>query len=222
MSTQTSSFKLDAKATQKIIAKRRIFRAADAGTIFKFDIQGNGTTIPVLNKDKAQVNDAAGLPLYKTIYNTNVNSHVAMLNPRNQAILREAMVAETAGNMELAHEKFNEYLNAVQVSFSVILNNGRTNPVFSKGDLVKGKVQLITTDNGQLLTVENVTAVRIEEASSTMSFNLSDLMGLSDEKPSAADVFTPLTEGATAEDVFTLTTEDVFTPTTEGATAEGA
>lgn len=199
MSTQTNSFQLDAKAAQNIIAKRRIFRATDAGTIFKFDIQTNGNTIPVMNKNNEHVADAAGLPLYKTIYNTNVNSHVAMLNPRNQAILREAMVAETAGNMELAHEKFNAYLNKVQVSFSVILNNGRTNPVFSKGDLVKGKVQLITTDNGQLLTVENVTAVRIEEAGATMSFNLNDLMGLSDAKPDAADVFTTSTDVATAE-----------------------
>lgn len=196
MSTQ--SFQLSAKTTQNIIAKRKIFRVTDAKAPLKFEIQGNGNTIPMVDKNGVQVVDQQGIPLMKTIYNTRVNSHVAMLNPRNKAILLEAMTAETAGNTELAHDKFNQYLNKIQVSFSVILNNGRKNPVFHNGDLVKGRVELVTTDNGQLLTLENntVSLVHIEEAEETSKFTLSDLMGLDSTAPTPESVFTPI-EGAT-------------------------
>jgi hypothetical protein len=201
MSTQSlASFILDAKAVQNIIAKRRIIRLTDADSVLKFEVQGNGNTIAVVDKSGAPVlsNNGTGVPLTKTIYNIKANSHVAMLNPRNREILREAMTAETAGDVDTAHAKFNEYLNKIQVSFSVIINPGRTHTQFFNGQMVQGRVQLITTDNGQLLTLENVVAVRIEEAAKTPTFSLADLMGLDDKAPDAQTVFTPL-EGATGK-----------------------
>lgn len=196
MSTQL--FQLDAKAAQNIIAKRRIIRLTDADSVLKFEIQGNGNIIPVTDKSGAQVYSSSdsNLPLTKAIYNIKANSHVAMLNPRNREILREAMAAETAGEVEKAHDLFNQYLNKIQVSFSVIINPGRSVVQFYNGQMIQGRVQLITTDNGQLLTLENVVAVRIEEAAKTPTFSLSDLMGLDDKSPAAETVFTPL-EGAT-------------------------
>jgi hypothetical protein len=198
MSTNSTGFQLDAKAAQNIIAKRRIIRLTDADSVLKFEIQGNGNTIPVTDKNGAQVfsNGDSAVPLMKTIYNIKANSHVAMLNQRNRDILKAAMAAETQGDMELAHAKFNEYLNKIQVSFSVIINPGRSTAQFFNGQMVQGRVQLISTDNGQLLTLENVVAVRIEEAGKTPTFTLSDLMGLDDKAPDAQTVFTPL-ESAT-------------------------
>lgn len=196
MSTQ--NFILDAKAVQNIIAKRRIIRLTDADTVLKFEIQGTGNTIAVVDKNGAPVlsNNGTGVPLTKTIYNVKANSHVAMLNPRNRALLKEAMLAETAGETEKAHDLFNQYLNKIQVSFSVILNPGRQTAQFFNGQMVQARVQLVTTDNGQLLTLENAVAVRIDEAAKTPTFNLADLMELDAEGPSAETVFTPV-ESAT-------------------------
>lgn len=195
MSTQ--SFQLDAKAVQNIIAKRRIIRMTDADSILKFEIQGNGNIIPVTDKSGAQVysNTDSNLPLTKSIYNIKANSHVAMLNPRNREILKAAMTAETAGDKDEAHDLFNQYLNKIQVSFSVILNPGRNTVQFYTGQQVQGRVQLVTTENGQLLTLESVVAVRIEEAAKTPTFSLTDLMGLDDVAPTPETVFTPV-EGA--------------------------
>lgn len=188
---------IGSKAVQNIIAKRKIFRVTDDKQLFKFEIQGDGFTLAVTTKDGTAVLDFQGNPLMKTIYNTRVNSHVAMLNERNREILKGAVAAEQDGDMETAHAAFNDYLNKIQVSFSVILNPGQKNKVFSNGDLVKGRVELITTENGQLLTLENnsVTLVPIQEANATAAFTLDDLMGIT-ATPAAETVFTPL-EGAT-------------------------
>jgi hypothetical protein len=199
MSTQ--NFVLDSKAVQNIIAKRRIIRLTDAGEKLKFEIQGNGNIIAVLDKSGAPVlsNNGTGVPLMKTIYNIKANSHVAMLNPRNREILKAAHMAEQEGDTDAAHRAYNEYLNKIQVSFSVILNPGRTHTQFYNGQMVLGRVQLITTDNGQLLTLEDVVSVRIEEAAKTPTFSLADLMDLDEKGPDAQTVFTPV-ESATGNE----------------------
>lgn len=197
MSNQSTTSRLiNSTAARNIIAKRKIFRTSDVNELLKFEIQGKGNTIAVTKQDKSVVLDAQGNPLMKTIYNTKVNSHVAMLNPRNQEILKGAMQFESDGDDEAAHRAFNDYLNKIQVSFSVIINPGQKTTVFSNGDLVKGRVTLVTTENGQLLTVENVTAVRIEEAANTQVFTLEDLIGITGAAPDPSAVFTPLLDGA--------------------------
>lgn len=200
MATQTNVRLLDAKATQSIIASRAIVRATQDGDTVRFHIQGNGNLIPVTTREGAQVMAAGtdNIPLTKTIYGVKANSHIAMLNPNNQKLLREAMQAETAGEMDDASKLFNQYLNKIQVSFSVIHNPGRKTVQFYNQQLVEGEVRVITTENGSLITMENTRPVAVAKLAQTRNFELADLMGLSEDGPKAEDVFTPIT-GAEAE-----------------------
>lgn len=199
MST-TNSFQLTAQTVQNIIASRSIVKLQQAqmGDTVRFHIQGNGFTLPVTDKTGAQVLDRqTQQPLFKTIYGVKANSHVAMMNPLNREILTNAMKAETAGNVEEAHTLYNQYLNKIQVSFSVVLNHNRVNPSFYDKQLVEGECQLITTENGSLITMQNVRGAAVAKLAKTPEFSLADLMSISDGEPKAEGVFTPEQEGAT-------------------------
>lgn len=211
MATQTNVRLLDAKATTAIIASRAIVKSTQDGDTVRFHIQGNGNLIPVTTREGAQVMAAGtdNIPLTKTIYGVKANSHVAMLNPNNQKLLREAMQAETDGEVEEAHKLFNQYLNKIQVSFSVIHNPGRRAVQFYNQQLVEGEVRMITTENGSLITMENTRPVAVAKLAQTREFNLEDLMGLSEEGPKAEDVFTPIA-GVGVENQ--QETEDTTTP----------
>jgi hypothetical protein len=206
--SNTNSFLLTAQTVQNIIASRSIVKQSQAQQgmeqTVRFHIQGNGFTIPVTDKSGAQVMDRqTNQPLFKVIYGCKVNSHVAMLNPINRAILTEAIKAETDGDTEKAHNLFNQYLNKIQVSFSVILNHNRVNPTFTDKQLVEAECQLIVTENGSLLTFQNVRPVAVAKLGKTPEFSLSDLMSISNEGPKAEDVFAPIegvTDAATTAD----------------------
>lgn len=189
----TTQFQLDCKAAQKILGSRAMVTLKDAqlGKTVQFNIQGNGNTIPMLNKDGVHVVDSNGLPLYKTIYGVKANSQIAMMNPLNKDLFRQALAAETAGDMDEAHKLYNKYLNKVQVSFNIVLNHGRNNPTFRDKQLVEGEIDLITTENGQLVSMKNVIAAQVDKLGKTPVFSLEELMGVSDEKPTADDVFQP-------------------------------
>lgn len=192
MSTNNSNrLQLTAQIAQSMIASRAIVRLTDVGATRRFHIRGNGNIIAVMTKDMKPAIGSDGQPLNKVIYNIKANSHVAMLNPRNQEILRTAAAAEKEGDEEAAHNAYNDYLNKVQVSFSVILNPGRRNVSFYDGQLVEGEIELVTTDNGQLLTIANPRAVAIEKLSATPTFTLTDLMGI-EEKKTPENTFTEI------------------------------
>lgn len=198
--SNASSLVLDAAKAQNIIASRSLVKRSQVGETFRFHVQGNGNIIPVRDKEGNQVmSSGTDLPLYKTIYNIKANSHVAMLSVRNQAILREAMKAETDGDMETAHTKFNEYLNKIQVSFSVIINPGREPQKFYDKQLIEGEIELVTTDNGELLTISNPRAVAVAKLGATPAFTLEDLMGVDPKTPETVFTETGATEGAGAE-----------------------
>lgn len=199
MSTQNSNnFRLTSANVQQMIASRGLIKSSQVGETKRFHIRGDGFTIPVTTKDGAQVmaSGTDNIPLMKTIYNVKANSHIAMINPRNQEILRSAMEAEKTGDEDAAHAAFNDYLNKIQVSFSVILNPGRKSVTFYDKQLVEGEIELVTTDNGQLLTISNPRTVKVDKIDNTPKFSLADLMGIT-ETPTAETVFTPV-EGATA------------------------
>ena len=200
MSTNSSNkLQLTAEIARNMIASRAIVRLTDVDQTRRFHIRGNGNIIAVVDKDKKPVLDkVTGQPLTKVIYGIKANSHIAMLNTRNQEILRTAVAAEKEQDDETAHNAFNDYLNKIQVSFSVILNPGRKQPSFMDGQLVEGEVALINTENGQLITMNNVRAVAVEKLSATGDkFTLNDLMGITEEiKPE--DVFTPIDAATTA------------------------
>lgn len=202
MSTNSSttgfSSGLTLTAVQNIIGKRKRIEATADGELVKVFIQSGGNTIPVMDKAGAPVLGVGGFPLMKTIYNVAANSAVAMQNPRNREILAGAVQAEKDGDFAAAHLAYNDYLNKIQVSFSVMINPGSTPTTFAKDKLVEGTVQLVKTDNGQLITLQKVSGVAATTLKDTGKLSLNDLLGITDTKQiGAADVFTP-TEGATA------------------------
>lgn len=191
---------LSAAKVRSIIASRSIVKTVQVGDTVRFHIQGNGVTIPVKTSAGAIVMaNGTNIPLTKTIYGTKVNSQVAMMNERNRQLLKDAVAAEAAGADDFEVTKaFNTYLNKIQVSFSILHNPGRKIETFYNKQLVEAEVELITTDNGQLLTFTNVRPVKTEKLGSTPEFTLEDLMGLSADGPKAEDVFTPA-EGVEAD-----------------------
>ncbi len=202
----TNSFKLDCKAVRNILGSRAMVtvQQAQQGITVKFNIQGNGNTIPMLDKNGVHVQDErTGQPLYKTIYGVKANSQIAMMNQLNKDLFKEAMQAETAGDMDKAHTLYNKYLNKVQVSFNVVVAPGRKTPTFRDKQLVEGDIELITTENGQLITMKNVIAAAVERLGKTPTFSLEELMGISAEEPNPEDLFKtetgPVTEDEEAE-----------------------
>lgn len=192
----SNSFKLTATSAQQILANRGIITAMQDGDTIRFHVQGNGNTIPVVNKDNQPVMaNGTQIPLMKTIYGLKCNSHVAVINPLNKIIFTEGVKAEGDGDVDLAHEKFNQYLNKVQVSFSVLHNPGREPQKFYDRQLIEGEVKLITTEKGQLLTLENVRAVAVAKVGKMPAFTINDLMGI-DGEATPEKVFTET--GATA------------------------
>jgi hypothetical protein len=190
--TNASSLKFTAIRVQQLIASRALLRNSQIGETVRFHIVGNGTLIPVKTKDGAQVMSANdGSPLYKTIYNVKANSQLAIQNDRNKEILKGAFETEQSGDDMAAHAAYNDYLNKIQVSFSVINNPGRVGVQFYDKQLVEGEVELITTERGQLLTITNVRPVAVEKLKAMPAFSLADLMGLDEKKtPTVNDVFT--------------------------------
>lgn len=193
MSTQNSRISITSTSLTAIIKSRLLLKTVQVGETVRFHIQGNGVTIPVKKADGSIVlANGTNIPLTKTIYGAKVNSQVAMMNDRNRQMLKDAVEAENndADEFEVS-QAFNAYLNKIQVSFSILHNPGRAVVRFTDKQLVEAEVELITTDNGQLLTFTNVRPVAVAKLGTTGEFTLEDLMGLSADGPKAEDVFTP-------------------------------
>lgn len=164
---QTIQF--DFARTQDTIKGRRevSVAAAKAEQRFTFGIAGNGTEVPMLNGDKSPVLDDTGRPIMKKIFNLNANSGVALDNPANDKILFDAVTAEQAGDADAASELYRTYLNKVQMSVGIPDYHAAYNCV--KGDEIKANVEIITTDNGQLisLNIKSIGVVGVVQAPKT-------------------------------------------------------
>src|SRR5688572_7875221 len=112
-------------ASVKAIMQQRIAvpETAVGGKKILFTIQGNGTKLDVTNKAGDYVASAADpdLVLQKRIFNVKANSALAMGLKINRDLLIAGVAAERDGDMEAAHEHFSNYLNAVQISFNILL-----------------------------------------------------------------------------------------------------
>lgn len=141
-------------SVQNIMNRRALVRTVQVGKKVILMVQGNGNVIDVKTKEGEAVGSIVdGTPLQKQIFNTKANSELAMKNPRNMQLLRDAIKAEKAGELDKADELFSQYLNAVQFSFSVLLPS----PIASKLSAnveIAGQVQMVTTDNGSLITLD--------------------------------------------------------------------
>jgi len=143
------------QSVQNIMNSRKKITDAMEGQFVVLTVRGNGNRIAVKDAkgDAVMAAGTTDVLLEKKIFNVNCNSSVAVKNDRTQSILRAGYTAEKAGDSAEAALQYNNYLNKTQVSFSVLSNS----PLFDKiqsGDQIKGKVQLITTAKGSILTLD--------------------------------------------------------------------
>jgi hypothetical protein len=152
---QTTSRINTLQSVQNVLNARKQITEAMEGSFQVLTVRGSGNVIPVKTKDGENVPaaDGSGLMLEKKLFNLVCNSAIAIKNPRNQAILREAYAAEKAGDATKAAELYNQYLNKTQVSISVLSTTAMFDRI-QDGDQIKGKVQKITTENGSILTLD--------------------------------------------------------------------
>lgn len=113
--------------------------------------------------------------LDRMIYNLTLTDAAKMTKKENRQLFTDAVKAESAGEIEKAHELYNEFLNAVQMTFSVI-DNASTRR-FTRGEYVQGVVG--TAVNGitgdVALILDNVVAVAAEQVAAT-KFSVSDFL----------------------------------------------
>lgn len=177
-------------SVQAIMRKRILVPSTFEGKTVVFTVQGDGNVIDV--KDKAgelvfsTIAGYEGIVLQKKIFNLRANSQVGMTNPRTVDYLRTGIAAEKAGNIDAAHEAFNEYLNACQMNVGILLPNAKAEKL-SDGMEISAKVQLVTTDNGSLLTIDPSTiSVVAPERLGTTTFNIDDYLPKETEEEKVA------------------------------------
>jgi hypothetical protein len=193
-----STFKFNEKSFRSTMNQRGRAskeQAAKSKTVI-FTIKGNGNVIDVKNKAGEAVGQAANpdVVLQKKIFNTNINSDIATSNPANIKLFSDARKAEKAGETETAHELYNELANKLQVSFGLLLPS-KLEYELSNGVECSAKLQLVTTDNGSIITIDPKTIRVMEpEVLATGGFAMEDPFAGSEEEE---------TEGVSAEEALT-------------------
>lgn len=181
-----------------IMSKRILIPATAEGKRVKMVVQGNGNIIDVKTKEGEFVESVVepGTTLQKKIFNARANSQLAMSNPRNQQLLKDALKAEAAGDAEKAHDLYSQYLNAVQFSFGVLLPNSKAD-LLADGVEIAGQIQKVTTENGSLLTIGDPSTITVvaPESYGATSFDLS----MFEDEDEAEEQPTPVPAGETAK-----------------------
>lgn len=175
---------MNKQSVANIMNKRTPVSEQHVGKKVVLEVQGSGTTIDVTDKDGAMVvSKTTGDILRKTIFNCKATSGIAMKNERNIQLYVDACAAEKAGDAQGAHELFRAFLNATQLSFSVLLPSGAADKLANGVDFA-GKIQRIDTDNGSLLTVDQSSiAVREPEViTDSVNFDMSAYLPKEDTK----------------------------------------
>lgn len=189
----------------KTIMQKRITIPEDAvGKRVLVMVQGDGNVIDVKNKLGELVLSTLpgqqGVVLQKKLFNLRANSGIAMANSRNHDLLREAVTLEKAGKLQEASDKYNAYLNAVQISFGVILPLTGPAARLAANVEVIGTVEKVTTDNGSLLTIDpNTISVKEPEVYGATTFNIDDFLGTAATGATADEVFGSKFDGMTRE-----------------------
>jgi hypothetical protein len=174
--------------------KRALVKTSMVGKTIAITIQGTPQTIDVVNGEgeKVQSIREAGTVLQRMIFNCKANSEIAMKNPRNHAMLQNGLKAEKFGKPVVgtikgiekaytADEWFNAFLNAVQLSFGVLLPAAITDDLGNRVEIA-AKVQKIDTENGSLLTLDPSTIrVKAPEVLEDTKFSMESFLGESDE-----------------------------------------
>lgn len=164
---------IDSKTAIAIINKRATLKMGDAGLNVQLIIQGKGQHLAKGHKYSVNGVDREN-GFDRTIYNLRANSAIAMA--ANKTLFTDALKAESAGETQKAHELFNEYLNVIQISFSVIENGLGTERRFDDGDVVKAIVGTAVNASGATaIIVDNVREVAAVAIAPT-KFSVDDLM----------------------------------------------
>lgn len=191
-------------ASLKSIMQSRIGIPSDANArTFEFTVQGNGNVIDVKDRKgelvMSTIPGSESIVLQKKIFNVRANSQLAMSNPRNVEYLRNGLKAEkangkvagTIGGVEgeySAHEYFNAYLNAVQMSFGILLPNAKSDKL-ADGVRIAATIETITTELGSVMTLaSNTISILAPDKGSKTTFNLEDFI--------AADAPATVVEGS--------------------------
>lgn len=185
----TTARTIDAKQAIGIINSRIPIGRESVGQQIVAQVQGNATFVSALDQQVKNPGQAAYFD--KNIYNLKANSKEAMGRAENKQLLKEGMVAESTGNVELATEKFNAYLNAIQVSFNQIAQPGRR--VLQDGDMVTCVVGESDTKAGhKAITVDNI-RYKAPVSIDKVKFSLLDLLG--EDTTAPATTGAPVTTG---------------------------
>jgi len=206
-------------ASVKSIMNNRVgITSQHVGKKFRLDIQGDGTVVDVKDKLGAvvlsQLPGEEGTVLRKKIFNARANSELAMKNPRNLAELKAGLVAEKAGDAQTAHMHFNNYLNACQISFGIILSsNGGIVDQLSNGVEIAATITRVDTENGSLLTIDPKTiAIMAPEVAAKTSFDIDSIFGSDDAADEEAGEDDALTNARMTVDLLSKTPVAKLTP----------
>lgn len=194
----SASNPINAKSCKGIMQKRILVTESHVGKRIFLTVQGNGTVIGVTDKNGEPVQSVRepGTQLMKKIINFKANSAIAMANPRNKQLLLDAIAAEKAGDTQKADKAFSDYLNAVQISYGLLLPASVDDQLVN-GVEISAKIRKISTENGSLLTLEDSTiAVVAPEVAGLTTFAFPDEE--EDETPEvpAADQFAAMDRAA--------------------------
>lgn len=166
---------MNLESVKAIFNKRGLITKAQIGKRVRLTVQSGGNVIDVENSDGEKIFEAGsndGVVLQKKLFNLKCNSEVAIKNERNKGILKEANELEKAGDAEKAHDGYNDYLNKVQVSVGILSTASMFNKL-QAGDEIAAQVQLITTENGELLTIDPSTiSIMAPETVAQSSFDM--------------------------------------------------
>ena len=112
----------------------------------------------------------------RMIYNLLLTDGQKAESLEGKQLFTKAVAAEDAGDVELAHELFNAWLNYSQITFSVIDNP--TTVRFERGDMVKGIIGLAPSSadpSVNVITFNNPTLVGAK-ARAKVVFDASDFL----------------------------------------------
>lgn len=176
----------NSQSVVRIMQKRTTVPATMEGKKVRLTVRGNGQRFEPKNSKGEYVTSITdpGVVFAVIIYNTESNSGVALSNPRNKELAAKGMAAERAGNTEEAHKLFSEFLNNVQLSFSVPESSTVNAKLADRVD-ISAKIIKITTENGSLLTIDpaSISILAPEELAPT-SFSFD---AIEDEKKEQSD-----------------------------------
>lgn len=163
--------------TQAHIGKQVILLVQGAGTF--------QTAAQQAELDKAAGKAPAKQYFDKYIHNLKANSSEAMTRKENRQLLADAVTAEMAGDAEKASELYNQYLNAIQVSFNLIAQPGRRK--LESGDAVTAFIETSETKAGNRAIVVNNVAYKAPEMVEKVKFDITDLIAAPAKAPVSND-----------------------------------